>query len=134
MGHPEIITENFKDLDMYEGIVKCKLLPPKGLFHSILPCKMNGKLLFPLCKSCAEAQEQMPCIHTDAKRSFVGIWVTDELKKAARLYQVIEIYEIWHLNEISRYDPETMTGGFFYRIRKYLPENKTGSKRMACLV
>ena len=114
VGHPEIITENFNDLDLYEGIVKCKVLPPKRLFHPVLPCKMNGKLLFHLCKSCAEAQGQMPCIHTDAERSFVGTWVTDELKKAVRLgCQVIEIYEIWHFNEISRYDPETMTGGLF---------------------
>ena len=114
VGHPEIITENFKDLDMYEGPIKCKVLPPKGLFHPVLPCKMNGKLLFHLCKSCAEAQDQMPCIHTDTERSLVGTWVTDELKKAARLgYQVIEIYEIWHFNEISRCDPETMTGRLF---------------------
>ena len=57
VGHPEIITENFNDLDLYEGIVKCKVLPPKRLFHPVLPCKKNGKLLFHLCKSmCRRAK------------------------------------------------------------------------------
>ena len=64
-GHPEIITENFKDLSKYEGLLKCRVLPPKGLFHPVLPCKMNGKLLFHLCKNCAETQQQSPCSHTD---------------------------------------------------------------------
>ncbi len=32
LGHPEIITENFSNIDAYEGIIKCKVIPPKGLF------------------------------------------------------------------------------------------------------
>ena len=40
-GHPEIITEDFGNLDEYEGLIKCKVLPPKGLFHPVLPCKLN---------------------------------------------------------------------------------------------
>ena len=114
MGHPEIITENFNDLDLYEGIVKCKVLPPKRLFHPVLPCKMNGKLLFHLYKSCAEEQKQIPCNHSDEKRGFVGTWVTDELKKALEKgYELMQIYEIWHFDDVSRYDPTTKTGGLF---------------------
>ena len=114
VGHPEITTENFNDLDLYEGIVKCKVLPPKRLFHPVLPCKMNGKLLFHLCKSCAEEQKQIPCNHSDEKRGFVGTWVTDELKKALEKgYELMQIYEIWHFDDVSRYDPTTKTGGLF---------------------
>ena len=51
LGHPEIITEDFGNLDEYEGLIKCKVLPPKGLFHPVLPCKLNHKLLFPLCRN-----------------------------------------------------------------------------------
>ena len=32
VGHPEIITENFKDLSCYFGFMKCKVLPPKKLY------------------------------------------------------------------------------------------------------
>ena len=114
VGHPKIITENFEDLDFYEGLIKCKVLPPKGLFHPVLPCKMNGKLLFHLCKSCAETQHQAPCTHTDDERSFVGTWVTDGVKKAVMMgYKVEKIFEVWHFHEISRYDPESKTGELF---------------------
>ena len=49
VGHPKIITENFEDLSQYEGLVKCKVLPPLGLYIPVLPSKCNGKLLFSLC-------------------------------------------------------------------------------------
>ena len=114
IGHPEIITENFEDLDKYEGLVNCKVILPKGLFQPGLPCKMNGKLFFHLSKCCAETQQQSPCAHTDAERSFIGTWVTDKVKKAVTIgYKVIKLYEVWHFGEISKYEPETMTGGLF---------------------
>jgi len=113
-GHPEIITENFQGLDNYEGLVKCKILPPKGLFHPVLPNRVNGKLLFHLCQTCAETSQQTPCHHTDDERAFVGTWVTDEVKEALNAgYYLVQLYEIWHFSEISRYDPDTKTGGLF---------------------
>ena len=34
IGHPEIITENFdENISNYFGLVKCTVLPPRGLFH-----------------------------------------------------------------------------------------------------
>ena len=97
--HPKIITENFGDLDKYEGLVKCKVLPPKRLYHLILPTKMNGKLLFHLCKVCAENQSQSECCHSNGERFFDGKWVTDEVKKALEGgYEVIDIYEVWHFD------------------------------------
>ena len=29
LGHPTIITEDFDSIDTYEGLIKCKILPPK---------------------------------------------------------------------------------------------------------
>ena len=50
IGHPKIISENFQDLSAYFGLVKCIVLPPRGLSHPILPYRTQGKLMFPLCK------------------------------------------------------------------------------------
>ena len=46
--HPHILTDNFSSIDDYEGLVKCRILPPRGLFMTVLPTKVNGKLLFGL--------------------------------------------------------------------------------------
>ena len=75
---------------------------------------MNGKLLFALCKTCAETKQQETCNHTDEERSFIGTWVSDELKKALEKgYEIIEMYEVWHFEKTSQYDPDTKTGGLF---------------------
>jgi hypothetical protein len=50
IGHPEIVTEGFTDIQQYEGLIKCKILPPRGLYIPVLPVKMNNKLLFTLCR------------------------------------------------------------------------------------
>ena len=114
LGHPEIITEHFQDVNGYEGLIKCKVVPPKGLYHPILPCKLNNKLLFALCRTCAETNQQTPCSHSEDEREFIGTWVTDELKKAKQAgYKVKTIYEVWHFPRISQYDPCTKTGGVF---------------------
>lgn len=111
IGQPEIITEHFGSLDGYEGLVKFKVLPPKDLFHPVLPCKVNGKLLFHLCKACAESKNQLPCNHSDDQRAFRDTWVTDELKRVlSKRYEIIQLYEVWHFNRISQYDPSTKTG------------------------
>ncbi len=51
VGHPKIITDNFKNESEYFGLIKCEL-PPKSLYHPLLPCKLLGKLMFPLCRTC----------------------------------------------------------------------------------
>ena len=95
MGHPEIITENF-------GNVKCTVLPPRGLYHPVLPYSCHGKLLFPLCRTCAETLQQQPCQHTDEERSLEGTFVSVELEKAIEKgYQVLGIQEIWYFEEQS---------------------------------
>ena len=65
IGHPEIVTEGFTDIQQYEGLIKCKILPPRGLYIPVLPVKMNNKLLFTLCRTCSENQQQKSCQHND---------------------------------------------------------------------
>ncbi|XP_052776205.1 uncharacterized protein LOC128214030 [Mya arenaria] len=114
LGHPEIVTENFQDITHYEGLIKCKILPPRGLYLPVLPVKSNGKLLFSLCRSCADQYQQSPCQHTDSERAFLGTWVTDEVKLAmSQGYKIVEIYEVWHFKDISQYDPDSKCGGIF---------------------
>ena len=43
-----IITENFDEISTYCGLINCKVLPPRELFHPVLPCHTQGKLSFPV--------------------------------------------------------------------------------------
>ena len=114
VGHPVVTTENFTELETYEGLVKCKVVPPKELFLPVLPQKINNKLIFALCRTCASKQQQENCSHTDEERALIGTWVTDELKKAVQKgYKVVQIFEVWHWNTVEQYDPKTKTGGLF---------------------
>lgn len=107
MGHPEIITDHFQDVCSYFGLVQCRILPPRGLYHPVLPYHTGGKLLFPLCRTCAEERPQDPryrCQHTDSERLLIGTWVTSELQKALEWgYQIQHIYEVWHFPQSSSY-------------------------------
>ena len=102
VGHPEIITENFADISTYFGLIKCTVLPPRGLLHPVLPYRAEGKLMFPLCKTCADTLNQNPCTHTDEERAILGTWCHVELMKAIEKgYEVLEIHEVWHWEETT---------------------------------
>nr|XP_022300672.1 uncharacterized protein LOC111108881 [Crassostrea virginica] len=105
LGHPEIITEDFQDVRSYFGMVLCRVLPPRGLYHPVLPYRTGGKLLFPLCRNCAEERPTDPhyrCNHSDAQRRFTGTWITCELNKALDCgYRLDKVYEEWHFPQHS---------------------------------
>lgn len=91
-GHPTIITKDFGEVDVYFGIVHCKVIPPRGLFLPVLPYRCQKKLMFPLCHSCAEGMQQSTCTHTDEERALVGTWVSEELKLAKKKgYRITEV-------------------------------------------
>ena len=97
-----------------EGILKCKVLPPKQLFHPVLACRIRQKLIFPLCYTCAQEGEQTFCSHSDEERSLVGTWVTVELEKALAMgYIILERYEAWHFSNTTQYNPITKEGGLW---------------------
>ena len=111
---PQIITENFKDISQYFGIAKVEILPPRNLYHPVLPQKINGKLTFALCHSCAEKQNQTKCNCNDNARTFLGTYCIPELLKAIELgYELKKIYEVYHWDETEQYDPKRAEGGLF---------------------
>lgn len=61
IGHPEFINQpKTTDISRYYGLVKCKNFTPQ-LYHPVLPYRYNSKLLFPLCRTCAQQQiKQQP--------------------------------------------------------------------------
>ena len=64
--------------------------------------KVNSyeKLVLTLCKACTETRNQNKCKHSNNKRSFIGIWTTDEINKALEKgYKVIRTYEVWHFDK-----------------------------------
>ena len=115
IGHPEIIVDpKTTDVSGYEGLIKCTVLPPKGLYHPVLPFRSNDKLLFPLCATCATSLEKKKCRHTDAERALRGTWVSIELQKAVEKgYVVQNIEEVWHFEETRQYNPDTGETGLF---------------------
>ncbi|XP_024936924.1 uncharacterized protein LOC107263834 [Cephus cinctus] len=122
VGHPRVyvgndcreLTGDHNNIDSVEGLIKCVVLPPRDLYHPVLPTRMHGKLLFALCRSCAESTLQGSCPHENPEdRIFEGTWVVDEVRRAVRKgYQITAINEIWQY-EITQYDPTTRTGGHF---------------------
>ena len=105
IGHPHIITQPIdQSIHSYFGLALVDVLPPSGLFHPVLPVRVGGKLLFPLCGSCVEEEQAKPllqrchyCTHTDAQRMLRGTWCTPELIKAMEKgYKIIKIHEVWH--------------------------------------
>lgn len=102
MGHPEIISESFAPLNEYFGLIKCTVLPPRGLYHPVLPYRCNNKLTFPLCRTCADTSQQEPCSHSADERAINGTWVSIELMKALEKgYRVVRVDQVWHFPEKS---------------------------------
>ena len=82
IGHPRFIVNPVsQDIHEYFGIAKVDVLAPEMLLHPVLPVKLNGKLMFPLCKKCVEDQLDKPwydrsyfCPQNDAERVMTGRW------------------------------------------------------------
>ena len=136
VGHPEKISKHFKN-NIYEkctktdchfqhevhttfpyfGIAKVKILPPRNLFHPVLPLRLNGKLKFPLCKTCAtlpEIDQGRECKCSDEERSFIYTYCTPELEASLNMgYKLLKIYQILHWKETDVYNIDTKKGGMF---------------------
>ena len=66
IGHPtKIVKPDAYDPNWF-GFVYCKILPPRGLYHPVLPYKQKTKqahkLLFGLCKMCMQNID-LKCTH-----------------------------------------------------------------------
>lgn len=84
VGHPTIITEDCGGVENYFGLIHCRVIPPRGLYLPVLPYRCQNKLMFPLCRMCAENLQLTPCSHTNDERALIGTWVSEELKLAKK--------------------------------------------------
>jgi G:T-mismatch repair DNA endonuclease (very short patch repair protein) len=117
VGHPKIHVGpevcSRLDIETIEGLVKCTVLPPQDLYHPVLPYRCNGRLTFPLCRTCVEGCSQTECDHEPEDRQLTGTYVADELRKAVeKKYIIISIHEVWEY-DVVQYDPTTKPGGLF---------------------
>lgn len=117
VGHPTVIRDFYRlnetweskeepEYAKYKGIWKVRVLPPKDLFLPVLPLRDDGRLLFPLCRTCAvRSRKKSPyrepeCGHTDEERSFVATTTHVELDLALdHGYKILEPIEVWHYTE-----------------------------------
>nr|DAC81393.1 TPA_asm: PolB-C [Pimephales minnow adintovirus] len=101
--HPQIIFQDFQSIENYFGIIKATVYPPRKLLHPVLPYRCQGKLMFPLCRTCAQEQNQTTsCSHNDHERALSGCWVSIELLKAVEKgYVIAKIDKVWHFPQRS---------------------------------
>ncbi|KAK3914482.1 DNA polymerase [Frankliniella fusca] len=117
-GHPKIFLQgdpNMPPIDTWNGVAKVTVSAPESLFLPVLPYRCCSKLMFPLCKTCAETQNQDVCTHTATKdRAFTGTWCANELQLAVNKgYKILSIHELYQYPEVEKYDPVAKTGGLF---------------------
>ena len=109
---PKILTSDFADISSYFAIEKKFLLQ-----RIVSPCsanQINRKLLFTLCRTCAEKQNQENCKCNAEKRCLLGTWCTHEIKKAiGKGYTIMKIYEVYHWDETSQFNIDSGDSGLF---------------------
>lgn len=116
--HPIIhVGDSCKDIQTMlkkEGLIKCSILPPRQLYHPVLPYRCNQKLLFCLCRTCAdEMNTDRVCTHSEAERVLEGTWILDEVRLAVlKGYRVIQVHELYEY-EVTQYNRQTGEGGLF---------------------
>ena len=76
----------------------------------------------------------MACKHSNEQRAITGTWVTDEVTKAIEKgYHILQIYKVWHFQEVAQYDPITKSGGMFTdSINKFLKIKQEASGWPKC--
>ena len=76
-------------------------MPPKAIYHPVLPKKINGKLMFPLCYTCAK-NSVSDCTHNTEDRALIGAWTTPELREAVNQgYRITSIHEVRYWEETT---------------------------------
>jgi len=82
--HPKIYmagASNTPHMVTWYEVAKVTVSLPETLFLPVLPYRCCSKLqnLFPLCKTCAETQNQDICEHTETiNRALTGTWCANE--------------------------------------------------------
>ena len=87
-----------------------RILPPRSLYHPVLPARIDEKLLFALCYTCAVQKNtkwsadadrvEHLCTHSVEDRALTGVWATPEIQKAVEKgYTLMDVYEIHTFEE-----------------------------------
>ena len=111
----------------YFSLMKVKILPPHKLLFPVLPVKINDKLMFSLCCTCAENEDKGHCTCSSLSHALIHTWCTTELTPAINMgYDILEIYKVlhWPSNEkstipqvVEGYLPNTLTCFSVSRLR-----------------
>ena len=112
LSHPEIrrgdyscrnfLNRLMKKNEKFIGICQVRVLPPDKLFIPCLLHKMNGKLLFCLCRTCAcgDNIQRKACDHNDMERSWIDVYTSTDIERAQKNgYKILEYKEIWHCKQ-----------------------------------
>ena len=101
-------------VEKWNGVIKCTVLPPRDLFIPVLPHRSGGKLMFPLCRTCAETESKELCHHEDPTlRQLTGTWYAPELQLAIleKGYRLLAVHEVYQYPGTMAYNPETGEDG-----------------------
>ena len=110
---PETCTGFHSELS-YFGVIKVTVLPPQNVHIPVLPVKINNKLMFPLCYTCALKQNQGDCSCSEKERMFTQTYCTQEVNCALKIgYKIVKIHQVLHWSETQKYNSETKKGGIF---------------------
>lgn len=112
LGGKSICT-GWHQLLPFFGLVKLTITPPRNLLYPILPLKINGKLMFPLCHTCAARESRELCNCSDAERSMTHTWCTPEINVALNMgYEINKVHEVLHWPTQNKIQDDG-TGGLF---------------------
>jgi hypothetical protein len=132
IGHPERYVKDFENTRFvskcteqcqclnkhqklpYFGLIKVTLLPPQNLIIPVLPVRINGKLKFPLCYTCALNESKGECHCSKEKRMITQTYCTPEVEVALNMgYELIKIHQVLHWKDSEVHNVETKEGGLF---------------------
>ena len=119
MGHPRyLIGPDLRkfgmDVNKFEGLVKCNVLPTTGLHIPLLSSHINKMLMFVLCRKWAETENQSICIIQLVIDFSQALGYLLNCKKAVQIgYTLLKVYEVWQYDTVTKYDPGTCDGGLF---------------------
>ena len=112
VGHPSIRGGDHSSQNLlrelknkgqsFIGICLVRVLAPKQLMVPFLLHKIDGKLMFFLCRSCSlNGNIQCnPCHHTNLEHSWIDTYTSIDVQGAEKIgYQVLEYYELWHYSK-----------------------------------
>ena len=109
VGHPEIRRGDNSCRLLINNLRKCgvpfleiclvRVLAPKDLMLPYLPHKIDGKLMFFLCRECSlnGVVQRRGCTHDEMERRWIDTYTSIDIDGALKVgYQIQAYYEVWH--------------------------------------